>query len=263
MLLLPVLLTLASTTAVAASNSPYMWGAGPSVSTIAWPGAYPHSFPSFNDKVSSLPGENSELSPQNALSQSKGGFWLAGRGVVYLKRTQRLGVRLNTGWGGGMRALQTTVEFEQSLIRESNINIFAGGGVGLGKLSFSEDSAKLSMSTYVARAQVSAIYRNSMGKKNKADDQAYELSLFMVLYGTGPESYTNGDLTAENPSGINLFSGLTSDESDDKQLKGGMYSPYIGIEGTVFFGDLTPPSSGKKKSNNKKKSKSKKEKTKV
>ena len=69
----------------ALADGPHMWGAGGTISTIAWPGAYPNSFPRATN--------DSNPSPRDHLDPVKGDIGLAGRGLLYLKNKQRIGVR--------------------------------------------------------------------------------------------------------------------------------------------------------------------------
>jgi len=243
--MLPALLLLSGQNAQAA-NGPYMWGAGPTISTIAWPGAYPNSFPKSTD--------DDDPNPRDHLETVKGDASLAGRGLLYIKNKQRIGARLNLGFGDGYRATTFTIEYEQSLIREDNINVFVGGGIGIGKLRFPQGDASaggngiLSTNTYNTRLQVAVIYRDKQGKKNAADDRAYELALFVTPLGAnGPETYEFGNTTVQDPDNASTFAFLTSDEEDDQKLKGSLYNPTIGIEVSVFFGDFTAPKKKKKR----------------
>ena len=242
-MLLPFLLSVLTAPSHAASG-PHMWGVGPAVSTIVYPGSYPGDLPHFNEDIDSLSGMLDD-DPESTMDKTKGDFALAGRGLLYLKNKQRLGARLQMGFGGGMTMTNFTLEYEQSLLREDNINIFAGGGLGVGALKFSQADAStgtnvLSLNTYIARGQVSAIYRDKQGKKNKADDRAYELSLYAILFAHGPESFRNDDkgIDVVDPDSFTLFA---SDEDEQQKLKGGSYSPFLGLEATIFFGDFTAP----------------------
>ena len=141
-----------------------------------------------------------------------------------------------------------TIEYEQSILREDNINVFVGGGLGVGSLRFpqgdptADGNGTLSTNTYNTRLQVSAIYRDKQGRRNKADDRAYEVALFVTPLGAnGPETYEFGDVTVQDPDNASTFAFLTSDEEDDQQLRGSLYNPTIGIEVSVLFGDFTAP----------------------
>jgi hypothetical protein len=238
--MLPALLLFAGQDAQAA-DGPYMWGVGPSLSTIAWPGAYPNQFPRAT-------GDN-DPSPRDNLEAVKGDLSIGGRGLLYLKNKQRLGARLNLGFGNGYNATTFTIEYEQSILREDNINVFVGGGIGVGRLKFAQgENGTLSTNTYNTRLQVAATFRDKKGKKNAADDRAYEVALFVTPLGSnGPETYEYGDVTVQDPDNASTFAFLTSDEDDDQKLKGSLYNPTIGIEVSVFFGDFTAP---KKKNRN-------------
>ena len=239
-LMLPALLLLAGTDAQAASGL-HMWGAGPSLSTIAWPGAYPNSFPKST--------QDGDPNPRNNLDSVKGDAALAGRGLIYLSNQQRIGTRLNLGFGDGYRATTLTIEYEKSIFRQDNINVFVGGGIGVGKLKFDQnENGTLSTNTYNTRLQIGAIYRDKQGRKNAADDRAYEIALFATPIGfNGPETYEYGDVTVQDPDSASTFAFLTSDDSDNQKLNGSLYNPTIGIEVSVLFGDFTSPKKKKKK----------------
>ncbi|MFT5686215.1 MAG: hypothetical protein ACI8RZ_007171 [Myxococcota bacterium] len=239
--MLPALLLLSGTDALAGSG-PHMWGAGPTLSTIAWPGAYPNSFPKST--------QDGDPNPRDHLEGVKGDAGLAARGLIYLNNQNRIGARLNLGFGGGYRATTFTIEYEKSILREDNINVFVGGGIGVGRLKFSQgtEGGVLSTNTYNTRLQISAIYRDKQGKKNAPDDRAYEVAIFASPIGfNGPETYEYGNVTVQDPDNASAFAFLSSDEGDNQKLNGSLYNPTLGIEVSVLFGDFTSP---KKKKNN-------------
>ena len=249
-MLLSLLLLTAAPDAQAANNQPFMWAGGATLSTIAFPGAFPLEYPKATN--------DGDPNPRNNLERVKADLGIGARGLLYLNNKNRIGARLNLGFGLGgadMRSTVFTLEYEQSIFRQDNINVFVGGGIGVGSLRFNQGSegGDLRTNTYNTRLQAAIIYRDTQGKKKAADDRAYELALFATPIGfNGPETYEFGNTTVEDPESYSLFAGLTGDESDDQALKGSRYNPTVGIEATIFFGDLTPPSSGKnkKKKNN-------------
>lgn len=222
-----------------AKNTPHMWGAGPTLSTMAFPGYYPSNFPTVDDD-SNVPD------PQANLESVRGDVGVAARGVLYINNKNRLGGRLHTGFGlnADMRNTVLTIEYGQSLLRQNNVNIFLGGGIGVGRLRFDQgdEGGDLLVNTYNTRIQLAAIFRDTRGKKNAADDRAYEVALFATPIGfKGPETYTYGDVEYTDPESRSIFAGLTQDEDDDQVFKNSIYNPTIGIEATLFFGDFTPP----------------------
>jgi hypothetical protein len=226
-----------------------MWGVGPTLSTMAFPGAYPSNFPTVAD------GSNTP-NPRDNLERVKGDLGLAARGVLYIKNRNRIGARLHMGFGLGgadMRNTALTIEYGQSILRQDNVNIFVGGGIGVGKLRFDQgdDGGDLRLNTYNTRVQIGAIFRDTRGRKNAADDRAYELALFATPLGwAGPETYEFGGKEFSDPESRSLFAGLTSDDDDDQVFKGSIYNPTIGIEATVFFGDFTPPNNRRNRNRN-------------
>ena len=222
-----------------AKSTPHMWGAGATISTMAFPGYFPSSFPTVSDD-SNVPN------PRDHLESIQGDIGLAARGVIYINNKNRLGARVHSGFGlnADMRNTVFTLEYGQSLIRQNNINVFVGGGIGVGRLRFDQgdEGGDLLVNTYNTRVQVGAIFRDTRGKKNAADDRAYEVALFATPIGAkGPETYTYGDQEYMDPESRSLFAGLTRDEEDDQVFKNSVYNPTIGIEATIFFGDFTPP----------------------
>jgi len=221
-----------------ADSSLFMWGVGGTVSTVAWPGATPISYPTVTDELLA-----NCCDPRENLDKSRGDVSLAGRTLLYLRRKERVGARIQYGGGSGFRQMVATIEYEHSILRADYINVFVGGGIGVGSLVFDQgDAGTLRTSTYNTRMQIAGTFRHEMGRKNKADDRAYEIALFVTPFGgIGPESYHVGDEEIDDPESANPFASLTDDEGDDQLLSGGLYNPTIGIEASVYFGDFTPP----------------------
>ena len=189
-----------------ASSKPYMWGVGPTLSTIAFPGQYPFTLPDEADgKVDKVGGD----------------VGIGARGVLYLKKHDRLGARLMGGFGGGIySSVAFTLEYDKMLMGSHSTWVFAGGGLGFGRQRFASNERELAMATYNLRAQLGAHYRSK-----KAN---FELALFLAYLAPGVQKYTG---TGGN----------------ERQVKGGFY-PQLGLEASVMFGDFTPPKKKKKKS---------------
>jgi len=248
-MLLPLLLTLAAPEANAAKSGLHMWGAGPTLSTMAFPGSYPSSFPTV------AKDDNKTPDPSSNLEKVRADIGLAARGVIYINNKNRVGVRLHRGIGLSANMANTvfTLEYEQSLIRQDNVNLFVGGGIGVGTLRFNQgdEGGDLKVNTYNTRIQLAGVFRDTHGKKNAADDRAYEIALYATPIGfKGPETYEYGDKEYTDPDSYSLFAAFTSDEGDNQTFRSSQYNPTIGIEATVLFGDLTPPGAGKKKKRN-------------
>lgn len=196
-----------------ADNGPYMWGVGPSLGTIVYPGRFPAPF----SKVENAAGEKATLT----LDKVKGDIDVGARGALYLDKYNRLGAHAGLGFGGGgYRAAEFTAGYDFVALDKSQIGTFIGVGGGFGTMRFdTEDVGRLHFSTYLLRAQLGALYRDKV--------RAYEVDFFGQLALTGPKEFENyaSDLTEE--------------------ATGGFYG-HFGLEATCYFGDLTPPSRKKK-----------------
>jgi hypothetical protein len=221
-----------------------MWGAGPTLSTIALPGAFPMSWAhEEGDLKNDVFGDEQKVGGKDV--------GIGGRGVVYLNKDWRGGARLNLGFGeNGYRAQNFTLEVDKIFGGESGAHVFGGAGVGIGHMSFSPQGTgcesgacgntwttnepdKLSVNDYLIRGQVGGYYR----MKNKA----VELAFFAALPWPSRQ-LIEVDTTA-----------------DADPVKGGIYFQ-AGLEATMYFGDFTKPKDddgGKKHKKNKKNKKNK------
>jgi hypothetical protein len=245
-MLLPLLLALATPTAVA-GNGPFMWGVGPTVSTIAYPGKHPLLFPKIPDdadgKFNRDVNDNGRIT---SLNEVRGDASVGARGVIYLNPDIRAGLRVHAySFGADYGAADFTIEAEKIFFKESKAAAFAGAGIGFGKMTFEGDSdegvdglknPKLEMSTYLARGQVGGIYR--------MDKYAIELGLFANLL----------------MPGVVEFTGQSGDQVEIDGVGGKGTYWHGGLEATFYFGDFVPPKGhksgnkgGKKKKNKKKK----------
>ncbi len=210
------LLALLAQPAHAGNSGPYMWGVGPSIATIAYPGRFPPAIP--NDES----GDNVNI------EKVGGDLWFGLRGVAYMDKHYRGAVRaqLATGSGpngNGFRGKEITFEADKILVGQNGMFAFAGGGLGFGTLHFEGDGGQeLDLGTYVFRGQLGAYY--------KTKKQAYEFNLFLKLDWPGVQTFTKANGNEIDASGGNYLNG--------------------GLEATVYFGDFKPP---KKKKKNKKK----------
>ncbi len=206
-------LMLATSGAAEAADAAYMWGVGPSVSTVFYPTRFPGSFPN------SL-GEDWDFDFR------PGDIEFAARGLFYLDTDRRLSARAGLGGGPGWYTRWFDVDFDRMLSGSSGFHSFLGGGAGLGKDRFTDtDGDQLEVSFFLVRAQFGGIYRNTT--------QAYELGLF-TAYHVPLEHMLDPAGSQETLKGI-----------------GGRYGQ-VGLEASVYFGDFKPPSKkkgkGKKKS---------------
>jgi len=206
------------------------WGAGPQISTMLFPSAYPVSFPA---------GAKEDGKAGNDPLVDKVGFDLniAGRAVLYPTSSGRLGARLQFGFGANAYANQEfTLEYELTLKKQGTLQVLAGGGIGVGHERFHslENEGYLNVSYYPIRAEISGLLRDNT--------RAYELGLWVTYHIAGSQNYY------ENANDLK-----PTDGKGDSLIAGSLYFG-LGLEATVFFGDFKTDG---KKSNNNSSSKSK------
>lgn len=201
-----LLLALLTTAPAQAESGPWMWGAGPTLGTIVYPGRFPASLP---DAYGALEG------------QVRGDAITGVHGVLYIDGENRLGSRVDLGFGSGYTGLAWTIEYERILLRGNGVHVFAGGGLGFGSYSLNDDAVgKLVTPTYEVRGQVGALY--------KQKTTAEQLEIFVKVP-------FNGNPTFEAPG------------AEKVDADGGGNWFHVGLLATVFFGDWTMPKSEKKK----------------
>lgn len=210
-----MLLLLIALLTPAQAQGPYMWGAGPMLNTIVIPGRYPAGFP-----------PKTKDGKESLLQKTKGDFGFGGHGVLYIGKTKRLGTH---AWltgshdGSGYLAPNWTLDFDFAGVDLSGVALLAGLGVGLGHQRWKQSGAGLlGGATYILRGQTSANYR--------IKKMMFEVGLWAEFMFSGPQTW--------NPSG--------TDESTST-VPGGFPYPLMGLEATCYFGDFTPPGSGKKR----------------
>lgn len=208
-----------------AQAKPFMWGVGPSVNTYLFPFGYPHSFPTTDDG-------NGNNNPDSNLSKSDFVMGFGGKGVMYMNWFWRAALRPTFTRGmddSGYSAWSLSVEVDRTIQAANGINILAGAGLGTGGFTFDQGSSggSLTARQLYARGQAGAMFRNPT--------RSYEVMIFAILGFSGQEEYTfNGN------SYVNGGFNLLGEEASSESLGGGLYSPVIGVEGTVYFGDFTP-----------------------
>ena len=228
--MLPILmLTLA---APAHADAPYMWGVGPELGTIVLPFQHPVAFPNL-DVDNDGDGKNDKIS--DSLEKTGGDGLIGARGALYINGKSRLVGQGGFGFGGGgYGSAEFTGEYQVIPVSGSGVDAFLGAGLGFGSMrwrtwcgtdgsAISADCAitnpgTFKMSTLLLRAEVGALYRNKT--------QAYELSLWGHYVVAGNRKFL--------PQASDAEEAVTSV---------GIY-PYLGVAGTVYFGDFRPP--GKK-----------------
>ena len=197
---------------VAEAKGPYMWGAGPTVNTIVLPGFHPVGVPK------AVKVENKDGKLENPLDETKGDIGIGVRGVMYMKRAQRVGAHAWYSMGkGDYRSPNLVVTYDFAGEASNGVTVLAGLGGGFGKQKWDTSGVgELSMATYILRARGAVNYRT---KTN-----CYEFGAFLNL----------------NIPGVQTWE---ADGEDAETVRGGFY-PTVGIEGTVFFGDFRPPKKG-------------------
>ncbi|MCB9762912.1 MAG: hypothetical protein H6739_24135 [Alphaproteobacteria bacterium] len=191
-----------------AQAAPYMWGIGPSVSTLLFPIRYPGQFPTaLADTAFDHSGVRADVQ-------------LAGHGVLYIDQDSRLGAHGGFGFGSGWTTRWFDLNYERIFLSDSGFHMLGGLGLGMGGNTFTDDQAdRLEITFFLGRVQVGGIYRDKT--------RAYELDIF-AQYQLGAEHrYT------------------PAAETEPEVIKGrGSRYGSVGAEVTVFFGDFTPPKKG-------------------
>ena len=185
LLALPMMIALAAPSAQAADGPP-MWGVGPTVGTIAYPGRFPAKLP---DDVAGF-------------AKVKNDVQFGAHGVMYIDPDNRIGTHLGLGVGAGYSSIAWTLEYERILKRGSGVQLFAGGGGGFGSYTFKDDTAgKLKVPTYELRGQVGGLY--------KQKQTAEELSFYLKVPLNGVATLTDkAGAETESKGGNMLHLGL-------------------------------------------------------
>ena len=221
-----------------AEDGPYMWGVGPSVGTVALPFEFPTAFP----KITVTDANGDESKERLDLEQTKGDVYLGAKGALYINRSSRLVGRAGFGVGSaGYRSGELTGEYQFMPVSENNVDAFLGLGAGFGKMHWQtycpDDTEVTCVDTYAHPGDLSFsnfLLRGSAGGMYRTRNNGFELSAFLQLVLGGAKEFT--------PQG----------DAVSVEASGGFY-PYVGVEGTVYFGDFKPPGEGgkkKKKGNN-------------
>lgn len=192
----------------AATEGPWMWGVGPTIGTIVYPGRFPIS----------VPTEYSELD-----GMVRGDVILGLHGVMYLNGDHRLGTHLDAGIARGFSSIGWTLEYERIFLRDSGVHLFGGGGLGFGSYKLTdEELGTLRTPTYELRAQVGALYKQKV--------TAEELIIFAKLPLNGNPTFTDldGEKVDAEGGGNWLHFGLQATvyygdftSKKDKKSKGG------------------------------------------
>lgn len=240
------MLTLLALTLVGAAqaggNSPYMWGVGPEVGSIILPFQHPILWPrtvvgtdADGEEVKERLGGDSD-----SFDKTGGDILFGGKGALYLNKSNRFIGQIGFGLGGGnYRSAEGTAEYQFLPLSENGVDAFVGAGLGLGSMHWAtlcpndletscpdqvENPGELKFSTLLLRGSAGVMFRQPT--------RSYELSVFAHYVIAGNTRFT--------PQG--------SETDQDASL--GLY-PYLGLAGTIYFGDFKPPGEGggKKKKN--------------
>lgn len=191
---------------------PLMGGWGVSAQSILIPLEYPQSFP----KIKSGGTPNFEQVAQD--------LGLGVKGTMFLNRKYRASFNPYYHMGfneSNYRALGVNLEVDQIAMRERNVWGYYGLGGGTSNIRFSNaNEATLTATQLYVKGQAGVLYFNRT--------TAYELSLYGTFGTTGRERITANNVTYENNG---LLSG-------NDQLKGSLYYPTIGLQGTIYRGDF-------------------------
>jgi hypothetical protein len=211
-----ILWTLLMTPFAQAEQGPYMWGVGPVISTIVLPGDHPFNFPDQADDA--------------GFTKTSGDVGLGVHAVMYMRATQRFGTHLWYHSGsGGYSSPNVTMEYDFVGSSANGMTLLGGFGAGFGyqrwKTGEGDEQKKLTMNTFILRAQGSVNYRT---KTN-----CFEIGTFMNFFLPSGSVIESGDGKSE-PTNFVMY-------------------PTVGLEFTGYFGDFRPPKKSKRSRRSKKK----------
>lgn len=191
---------------------PFMAGWGVSAHTTLIPLEYPQSFPLIKS------GE------ETTFQQVGQDLALGVKGIMFTSRKYRASFNpyYHVGFNdSNYRSLGLNLEFDKVAVRERNVWAYYGLGGGTSNIKFVDpNEATLTATQLYLKGQAGAMYFDRT--------KAYELSAFVTFGTTGREQITKNGTVYENNG---LFGG-------DDQLKGSLYYPTIGLQGTVYRGDF-------------------------
>lgn len=197
-----------------AKVKPFMSGMGASVGTMFVPLDYPSKFPTIKGQ---------DTSPQ--FTQVQGDVLLGLKGTMFVNQQYRASLQpyLHHGFSDSQyNAYGVNLEVDKMAFREKNVRAYYGLGAGSANMSFANaNGATLTGTQLYLKGQAGLLYFD----RNKA----YELGMYAQMGRTGRETLTTS--TGNTFQNNGLFG------SDDK-LKGSMYFPTIGLQGTVYYGDF-------------------------
>jgi hypothetical protein len=210
-------------TAGTADAGPYMWGVGPSLSTMVMPGEHPLSWP----VAKKIDGDRPAVAPYGKndsgrisepyFEKVRGDVSVGAKGLFYLNKDWRGVAHGQFGFGSNYRSSQFSLGVDKIIGGESGAFAFVGGGLGVGSMRWesTQDSAKLKVQNFPLKAQFGGYYKIN-GKS------AVELSIFAQL--PMPSIQT---LTTDDGTEIDMGVGLNP-----------LAFTHFGLELTGYFGDF-------------------------
>lgn len=186
------------------------WGVGPTLGTRIIPLTYP-IFPGFVNDADGDP----------KVDPVEGNLEIGLHAVLYAGNIGRIGLRgrLDTNFGPWF-AQEVTLEYDHLLIRDGELQLMFGGGVGLGHERFGDDEGDdyLDNQHFPLRLQLTGLFRDKW--------RAYELDIYGTWRIIGASEYC---VTEDDCS--------KGSETEDFFDTFGFYAG-LGLEATVFFGNF-------------------------
>jgi hypothetical protein len=214
-----------------AHADPYMWGVGARIGTVALPAAYPAIWPTriskydVNDDGETDVGANgNELTTD--LSKVGGDFIFGGAGYYYLNKDSRIGGLAGLDTGKGWTDFNFVAMYEQVLSNGEDLDILAGGGVGVGTQTFKgldntgevdigKNPEKLLINYFPVRAEIGAMFTVN-------PEWAIQASAFGQL-----------DIPSNHKWTV---------DGKEYDVAGSPLNDFmLGVELTGFYGDFKPP----------------------
>jgi hypothetical protein len=189
------------------------------------PGAYPASFPSFNElnAKGEETGEKLKIAEDTTIEKVRGDMVLGVEGLYWADKNHRLAGSVGLGLGSGYNDAHLILKYDRMHAMDA-LDTFVGGGVGVGVSSWrGEDDEHLRVPYYPIRGEVGALFRQKTF--------AFQALIFLNLNLPGRQTLTLADDT-EYESGF-----------------GWSFYPQLGAEVQLLFGDFTKPRKKNKKKN--------------
>ncbi len=214
---LPLLAALAWTPTAVAGNSAYMYGFGPRLGSIVWPGAYPSNFPSFDavDENGDETGEKVKIADDTSIEKVNGDLIIGVEGDYWADGSNRLGALAGLGLGSGYNDAHLIIKYDKMYSMDA-LDTFVGGGLGVGVTNWvGENNDRLRVPYYPFRGELGALVRQG--------GWAVQGLAFLHLNIPGRQVLTLAD-GLEHESGFGWAVYLQ-----------------VGVEIQLLFGDFTKP----------------------